>query len=58
MAPKYPSSIQSCAFVRYEIRMKTRRIHDSELVEDQGPGGGGGHFHSKVIGMLVVIFRV
>ena len=22
------------------------------------PGGGGGHFHSKVIGMLVVFLRI
>ena len=40
--------------------MKTRRIHDSELVEDQGlgGGGGGGDFHSKVIGTLVIFFSV
>ena len=24
----------------------------------EGRGGGGGHFHSKVIGMLVVLFRI
>ena len=33
-------------------REEFKNISDSSL-----GGGGGGHFHSKVIGMLVVVFR-
>ena len=27
-------------------------------IQEGGGGGGGEHFHSKVIGMLVILFRV
>ena len=38
--------------------MHMRCIHPVCAIQAEGVQPGGGHFHNKVIGMLVVFFRV